>query len=226
MLVGSFNPSGNSSEDPGIVRKIGDQDRGHNFLAELSGAAVAPLVAHARALHDHPPGLLEQFSAKGNRPIRTGSLRAYFFPRLRSPLDALLRGLQPGSRLRIAASHLRDGSIAATLVMLATSGVKVELLTEETQRRVPERIEQRLLASGATFARYHHPDHLPMHNKFVLAETPEGRWAAFGSFNLTRTSRWLNSELLMVSEDKRVFDAFADRWDAMKLEMAAHTQAA
>ncbi len=176
LLVGSLNPSGNSPEDPRIVRKIGDQDRGHNFLAELSGGAVAPLVAHARALHDHPPGVLEQFSAQGNRPIRAGTLRAYFFPRLSSPLDALLRSLQPGSRLRIAASHLRDGGIAATLVMLATSGVRVELLTEETQRRVPERIEAQLLASGVTFVRYHHPDHLPMHNKFVLAETPQGRW--------------------------------------------------
>jgi len=84
---------------------------------------------------------------------------------------------------------------------------------------VPLRIEDQLRASGVAFERYRHPDGLPMHNKFVLAETPDGRWSAFGSFNLTRTSRWLNTELLMVSEDDAVFDAFARRWDAMKAEM-------
>ncbi|WP_205412278.1 phospholipase D-like domain-containing protein [Sphingomonas crusticola] len=218
-LVGSFNPSGNQPEDPRIVREIGDQDRGHNFLAEVTGAAVAPLIEHARALHSHTQSLFDHFPPRSN-PIVTHKLRAYVFPRLNSPLDSLLRRLQSGSRLRIAASHLRDGGVAATLVMLAAAGVHVELLTEATERRVPPRIEQQLVASGVAFMRYRHPDELPMHNKFVLAESPEGRWSAFGSFNLTRTSRWLNSELLMVSEDDHVFDAFAGRWDAMKSEMA------
>jgi hypothetical protein len=219
-LAGSFNPSGNKPEDPDIVRKIGDQDRGHNFLVEVSGKAVGSLVEHARALHDCVPTFFQRCSAKWCRPIGSGPLRAYLFPRLGNPLDRLLGDLKPGSRLRIAASHLRDGSIAATLTMLAAAGVEIELLTEETQRRVPHRIERQLVASGIDFARYSHPDRLPMHNKFLLAETPQGRWAAFGSFNLTRTSRWLNTELLMVSEDDAVFDAFAGRWDAMKAEMA------
>lgn len=219
VLVGSFNPSGNQPEDPRIVRQIGDQDRGHNFLAEVKGAAVAPLIEHARALHGRTPNLFDHFSSRSN-PIVAHKLRAYLFPRLNSPLDPLLRTLKPGSRLRIAASHLRDGGIAATLVMLAAGGVNVELLTEATARRVPPRIEHQLVASGIAFMRYRHPDELPMHNKFLLAEGPDGRWAAFGSFNLTRTSRWLNSELLMVSEDDDVFDAFAGRWDAMKSEMA------
>lgn len=225
-LAGSFNPSGNQPEDPCIVAKIGDQDRGHNFLVEVRGRAAEALFDHARALHDHMPTFLDHFSARSTRPIRARKLRAYLFPRLHNPLDPLLRGLVPGSRLRVAASHLRDGGVAATLTMLAAAGVHVELLTEETQRRVPQRIEQQLRAGGVEFARYRHPDQLPMHNKFLLAETPEGRWAAFGSFNLTRTSRWLNSELLMVSEDDAVFDAFAGRWDAMKAEMAARTRRA
>jgi hypothetical protein len=223
-LAGSFNPSGNSPEDPRIIRKIGDQDRGHNFLAEISGRAVGPLIEHARALHDHAPSLFQRFSRHWTKPIRTHQLRAYLFPRLGSPLDPLLRNLKPGSRLRIAASHLRDTSIATTLGVLAAAGVQVELLTEETQRRVPPQIERQLRANGVEFARYTHPDHLPMHNKFLLAETPEGRWSAFGSFNLTRTSRWLNTELLMVSEEDAVFEAFAGRWDAMKSEMAARME--
>ena len=225
-LAGSFNPSGNTPEDPRIIAKIGDQDRGHNFLAEVRGKAVAPLIEHARALHNHVPTLFQRLSPRWIRPIRARKLRAYLFPRLGNPLDGLLTSLTPGSRLRIAASHLRDTSIAATLGMLAAAGVQVELLTEETQRRVPPAIEQQLRKSGVEFARYTHPDHLPMHNKFLLAETPEGRWAAFGSFNLTRTSRWLNTELLIVSEDDAVFDAFAGRWDVMKAEMAGHISSA
>ena len=225
-LAGSFNPSGNQPEDPRTVARIGDQDRGHNFLVELRGSAVPQLFDHARMVHKDVPIFFNHFSQRRSRPIRARKLRAYLFPRLSNPLDRLLRTLVPGSRLRIAASHLRDGSIAATLTMLAAAGVHIELLTEETQRRVPERIEQQLRAGGIEFARYRHPDRLPMHNKFLLAETPEGRWSAFGSFNLTRTSRWLNTELLMVSEDDAVFDAFAGRWDAMKAEMAERTRRA
>lgn len=225
-LAGSFNPSGNRPEDPDIIARIGDQDRAHNFLAEISGRAVGPLIEHARRMHDHAPGLFQRLSPRWVKPIRTRRLSAYLFPRLGNPLDRLLGDLVPGSRLRIAASHLRDTGIAATLGMLAIEGVQIELLTEETQRRVPHRIERQLRDSGVEFARYRHPDHLPMHNKFMLAETPEGRWSAFGSFNLTRTSRWLNTELLLVSEDDAVFDAFSGRWDAMKAEMARRTDSA
>jgi phosphatidylserine/phosphatidylglycerophosphate/cardiolipin synthase-like enzyme len=225
-LAGSFNPSGNRPEDPRIIARIGDQDRGHNFLAEVSGRAVGPLIEHARALHDHTPGLFQRLSPNWIRPIRARKLRAYLFPRLGNPLDTLLRGVTRGSRLRIAASHLRDASVVATLAMLAGAGVQVELLTEGTRRRVPPAIEQLLRSQGVAFARYAHPDHLPMHNKFLLAETPQGRWAAFGSFNLTRTSRWLNTELLLVSEDDAVFDAFAARWDAIKAEMAGRPDTA
>lgn len=225
-LVGSFNPSGSQTEDARIIRKIGDQDRGHNFLVEVEGPAVGALLEHARGLHSHVPTFFDHFSSKAKRPISAGKLRAYLFPRVSSPLDSLLRKLVPGSRLRIAASHLRDGSVVSRLATRAAAGVRIELLTEATDRRVPRRVEQQLVASGATFARYRHPDELPMHNKFLLAETPEGRWSAFGSFNLTRTSRWLNTELMVVSEDDRVFDAFAGQWDAMKAEMAGHALAA
>jgi phosphatidylserine/phosphatidylglycerophosphate/cardiolipin synthase-like enzyme len=221
-LIGSFNPSGNQPEDPRIIRKIGDQDRGHNFLVELSGPIVAPLGEHARALHDHVAPLLQRFTSRWRRPIAVGKLQAFLFPRIGNPLLPRLGTLVRGSRLRIAASHLRDGSIADLLVTLAESGIRVELLTEETRRRVPPRIEQKLRAGGVELRRYHHPEHLPMHNKFILAETPEGRWSAFGSLNLTRTSRWLNTELLMTSEDDSVFDAFAGRWDVMQAEIARY----
>ena len=61
-----------------------------------------------------------------------------------------------------------------------------------------------------------------MHSTFLLAEGPAGRWVAFGSFNLTRTSRWLNHEIFAVSRDPQLFDAFADRWEEMTAEMRAN----
>lgn len=225
-LAGSFNPSGNSPEDPEMIRKIGDQDRGHNFLAELSGPVVAPLAEHARQIHDHVPTLLHWLSPKSSRPIVAGRLKAFLFPRLDNPLEQMLSTLPPGSRLRIAASHLRDGHVAGLLATLAAAGVRIELLTEATRRRVPPAIERQLLASGVKFERYRHPHHLPMHNKFLLAETPQGRWVAFGSFNFTRTSRWLNTELLMTSEEDHVFEAFATRWDRMREENALYARQA
>ncbi|WP_022684305.1 phospholipase D-like domain-containing protein [Sphingobium bisphenolivorans] len=215
-LVGSFNPSGNEPEDERVIGKIGDQDRGHNYLVELAGAEVGPLMDHARQMHECPRLLFQRFVRHTNETVVTDSTTIYFFPRLGNPLPGRLDALQAGSRLRIAVSHLRDGSIADLLVRLAKRGVHVELLTEATTRRVPRRIEKRILAGGVSFRRFHHPQGFPMHSKFLLAEGPGERWAAFGSFNLTLTSRWLNNELLAISKDEALFDAFARRWDAMQ----------
>lgn len=220
-LVGSFNPSGDEPEDERVVRRIGDQDRGHNFLVELPGPAAASLRDHALRLFGMRRPIGRRFLAEFNRPAGEDRYRAYFFPRLRNPLTGLLRGAAPGTRLRIAASHLRDGGIATLLADLTGKGVDIELLTEATERRVPPRIERLIVASGIAFERYRHPDDLPMHSKFMLADGPDGRWLAFGSFNLTRTSRWLNHEILMVTTDEALFDAFSRRWDEMKSENAS-----
>ena len=227
-LVGSFNPSGNEPEDPAVIRAIRDQDRGHNVLVELAEPAlVAGLAAHARWVHGSRHGLLERFAPELNAPLCAGGLQVHFFPRRQAdPLDRLLRALRPragvgagaGARLRVASSHLRDGGMVARLAALAAGGVRVEILAEATTRRVPRRVERRLRAGGAVFRRYLHPQGLPMHNKFLLADGPQGSWLAFGSFNLTRSSRWLNHEILAVTEDSGLFDAFARRWEEMVAE--------
>jgi len=223
-LVGSFNPSGREADDPAMIRRIGDQDRGHNLLVELRGDIVEQLAAHARALHDERSAVFRHFREEGASSMAVGDLQAFLFPRRDNPLVARLRRITSGGRLRIAASHLRDPSMARLLTALAGSGVKVQLLAEATQRRVPGYLERRLVAGGVEFRRYRHPDHLPMHCKFVLAECSGERWSAFGSFNLTRTSRWLNTELLMMSDNEHLFDALSALWDAMQAEMAIHAR--
>ena len=44
------------------------------------------------------------------------------------------------------------------------------------------------------------------------------RWSAFGSYNLTRTSRWLNQELLMFTGDPGIWTALETRWSEITSE--------
>ena len=210
VLVGSFNPSGSEIEDATIVADIGDQDRGHNLLVELRDQGlVTALTAHAEAVHAgaNPFGGL----ASGV-DIHTGGFDACFFPRRgRNPLDLRLQRLGKAARLRVAVSHLRDPSVTRQLIRIGKAGGLVEVLTHHTDRRSPERLVDRLRTAGMRTYRYEHPDGLPMHAKFMLAEQGDERWSAFGSYNLTRTSRWLNQELLMFTGDPGIWTALETR---------------
>lgn len=212
VLVGSFNPSGNEPEDPAIIADIGDQDRGHNLLVEaVDPEIVAALRARVAAMHD---------GSHAFRPVppreavvRAGRMDMVFFPLVGSnPLIERLSALESGSMLRIAASHVRDSAVAQTLAALVRRGVAVQLLTGGTRRRTPGRIIRKLIVSGVDVFRFMHFEELPMHAKFMLAQSPSGSWAAFGSYNLTKTSRWLNHELLAFSSDPHLWQRFDQRW--------------
>ena len=58
-----------------------------------------------------------------------------------------------------------------------------------------------------------------MHNKFMLLESATETSVLFGSFNLTRTSRWLNHEVLMRSGNLELVAAFSRRWHEMLAEL-------
>lgn len=196
-LVGSFNPSGNEPEDPAIVADIGDQDRGHNLLVEID-----------------EPKLVEALAARSD----FGDC-AFFFPRRPgNPLDQRLDDLGRGVKLRVAASHMSDRRTAQQFVRLVERGGKVEVLTHHTLRRTPEPVVQFLRSNGVQTYRYEHREELPMHAKFILAEDGGRRWSAFGSYNLSRTSRWLNQELLMFSDDPQLWDSLDRRWGKIMAE--------
>lgn len=218
-FVGSFNPSGNEAEEPDVIAEIGDQDRGHNYLVEITEPAIVQsLRDHVEWLHEDRYRFLGRLTDAANTNPRTDRLSAFFFPRRRSFVvaDALR---QPGiDQIRIAASHFRDRSIARHLAKLAAGGIPVEVIAHHTARRVPERIESFSRRSGVRFWRYHDPMGLPMHNKFILLAGPDVRRVLFGSMNLTRTSLWLNQEVLISADDERLFDAFAERWESMRAE--------
>lgn len=218
-LVGSFNPSGNPSgnvpEDAAVIRFIGDQDRGHNCLVELTDPSLVEALSE-RAAALGGAGVLECLRPSDQPPLRADGIWVYAYPRRDSRVFMdMLGALGSGARLRVAASHLRDRAAVTALCALARAGARVEIIVHDSLRRVPRRMERACLKAGIAFHRYLHPEDLPMHNKFMLVEDGRQRWTAFGSLNLTRTSRWLNRELLAISTERGLFDQFAERWEAM-----------
>ena len=212
-LVGSFNPSGNEPEDPAILAEIGDQDRGHNLLVELSQPAmVKAFNARAAAIHSGA-GRFGLVSMSLKATVRTNGYTGHFFPRLGlNPLERLLGALRRGSKLRIAASHIRDETLARRLSDLVRRGIDVRVLTHHTMRRAPDAMVSYLRDAGITVYRYEHPDELPMHSKFILAEDQDRAWSTFGSYNLKGRSRWLNQELLVHSNDRGLWNILDERW--------------
>jgi phosphatidylserine/phosphatidylglycerophosphate/cardiolipin synthase-like enzyme len=217
VLVGTFNPSGNLPEDPVIISEIGDQDRGHNVLVEvLDQKLVFGLHAHAHHLFCSAHGPWERFFPASNRVLASGETRVFFFPRFRRKIfDRLFEGLGVGGSLRIAVSHLNDPESCKHLFSLAAQGVHIEVLAHDTERRVPSWVEEQMLKNGIIFNRYVHPENLPMHNKFMLIDTPERQIVAFGSMNLSVRSLHVNHELLVITENQELYRAFRRRWDEL-----------
>ena len=227
-LVGSFNPSGDEpEEDLAVLEQIGDQDRGDNFLVGFRDPVlVGGLVAHARWIHaTRVLGWLGS-ACRVNRDLVSGPTRISFLPRLGfHPVAGFLRRLGPTARIRIASSHIKGNGVVRVLVGVARRVASVEVIAEPTLRRVPTAAEGRLRAAGITFRRLGNPDGYPMHNKFVLADEGHRRWVAFGSFNWTTRSFWLNREICAVSEDEALVQAFADRWQVLDRRAGTGTPA-
>jgi phosphatidylserine/phosphatidylglycerophosphate/cardiolipin synthase-like enzyme len=217
-FVGSFNPSSDSPEaEPKVIEVIGDHDRAHNLLVELDHPdLVRALRDHARSLHIARHGYSDRFASSANRRLQHGGFSVYFWPRVRRhPIMELLLALERGSRVRIAASHISGSSSLSGFCALAARGVKIEILTEATHRRVPLEVEQRLAHAGIPVRRLVADEWVPMHNKFALIETSSLKTAIFGSFNWSEPSYRFNREIGVTTEDPPLFEAFADRWDRL-----------
>jgi phosphatidylserine/phosphatidylglycerophosphate/cardiolipin synthase-like enzyme len=217
-FIGSFNPSGDDcKDDPSIIDEIGDQDRGHNVLIGLGDPILVDgLVEHARWIHRARCSIFHRFSAIANRAVQGEDTDIHFWPRIRPhPAVQFLLRLGTGARIRIAASHIKGAPVVKSIIRMARNGADVEILAEPTLRRVPVAAEQRLTQAGILFRRITHPEGLPMHSKFMLAEKADQRWVIFGSFNWTLRSYWLNYEIGAISNNDQLFDAFAKRWEVL-----------
>ncbi len=217
-FIGSFNPSNDSPEDtPGILEKIGDHNVAYNALVAAKDPQMASALAeHVRSLNLNGSSLLYRFTSKQPRSLDFGHTVVHFWPRLGGhPIEQLLAGFGAGSRIRIAASHIRSPGSVSCMVMLAKRGARVEVLTEHTRSRVPHKTEKRLSAAGIAFRRIGKSINVPMHLKFMLVENESIRRTVFGSFNWTLPSYWLNHEIAAISVDESVFEIFEAHWNKL-----------
>ena len=199
-LFGSFNPSGDFPEvDPDILRKIGNHNVAHNALVATRDARMVNLlVDHIRSLHRNGSSLFYRFSGRTRDSTYFDNTVLHFWPRLgRHPLESFLDGFGKGSRVRIAASHIRSSRSVSRMIELSRRGAQVEVLSEFTNRRVPAKTEERLQRAGVKFERLGQLQNVPMHLKLILAENEFGKWAVFGSFN------WTRAVLLAESRNRR-----------------------
>ena len=218
-FVGSFNPSGDEPEErPDLIEEIGDQDRAYNVLVGLTEPElVKHLIKHAQDMHQDPPGLLYRFSREANQELQGSNTTLYFWPRTgRHPLIQFLKQFGNGTRIRIAASHIRAKAAVDVMIALAERGANVEILAEPTFRRVTAKVEQALLKADIHFKRTGLNKKIPMHLKFVLVKRGNEVWTMFGSFNWTLPSFWLNHEIAAISSDPEIFNAFASQWEHLK----------
>lgn len=210
FFVGSYNPSMDESLDPEAVLEIGDQDQGHNVLVQISSPAAAERVRvhlQSYAQVTNPPA-----ASPEDDPAIT------FLPD-----DGVASHLQWLSRdwhkIHIAMSHLRDGAVVKILAQQVRKGCKVNLISHESQRRFPARHEHALRAAGVNVWRYRHPRQFPMHSKYTLLEDGQQRISLYGSLNFTRTSRWLNREVLVRSSGPRTYESLLANWNDIRGEI-------
>jgi hypothetical protein len=223
-LIGSFNPSGDEHTDKATLEEIGDQDRGHNLLVEVTGAGlVAALEQHVRELAADG-GSVDRFAASDNRTYRDGDTDLFFYPRLRPYIvEHAVDALRPGDRMWGAISHLKAGMVDR-IAAAARRGVIVDLVVHNTERRVPSGAVEELREAGVSVRRYRRPDQLPMHAKFIV--TQSGGWLTtyLGSLNYNRNSRWLNDEVLVRTADPRLARTLLSRYVVIEHEIDALEQ--
>ena len=216
--IGSFNPSGDHPEtQPDVIREIGDQDRGHNVLVGICDPVlVNSLTEDAIRKYQRHSTMFYRFSPLANRKFKGKDMVIFFWPRTSPhPVKQFLLRIAPGAHVRVAASHIKGKSMAKTLIGLSRRKARMEILADATRRRVPSEIGNMFTRAGIPFRRVSHEEELPMHNKFVLVEKNNQRWVIFGSFNWTTRSYWLNHEIGAISTNRQLYDAFAERWEAM-----------
>lgn len=223
-LVGSFNPSCNIPEDPDVIAEIGDQDRGHNVLAEFHDPPlVERLCAYVESFAPGRQPGWRRLSKQQNAVLESGGVALYFFPRIFPKIvDHELDTLAAADRVRGVISHLKTGPLVKKLVRATRSGTQVELIVHDTERRVPGRTVQFLLDAGVHVRRYRHPNHLPVHAKFLLIERTNSQVAYFGSFNFNPRSLYLNHEVLVRTSSAHIVSGLARRFDDIAGEAAGH----
>jgi phosphatidylserine/phosphatidylglycerophosphate/cardiolipin synthase-like enzyme len=214
-LIGSFNPTVASTDDPQFVRKMGDQNRGENLLVNFQDPSVVNALRH-EAIRLWSGKGSSPFSRLKNRSKRWSDLTLFFYPRLRTGVvDRGIKQLGPGDTVRAAISHMDRGPFSNELVQAARRGAKVEVVVDDARRRVSDDVVGQLKGAGIDVRRYCDAERLPMHAKFVIVDRKDRRLAWFGSFNYNFGSRYLNQEVLARTTDAKLIGRLEDRFQIL-----------
>ncbi len=219
VLVGSFNPSGDLPEEhPEILKEIGDQYRGFNFLVSIREPyLVKRLVEHARWINKRDARPWLPCAIHQNRIFDSGNTKLFFLPSIRQfPVRQLFKHMDQRAQCRIAASHIKGKYAVDILLELAARGCSIEILAEATERRVPSEIEAMLKSADVKLRRIGLKNGLPMHDKFMLLSLEDKKWVVFGSFNWNSKSLRFNQEIGVISSDPGLYDVFNKRWQELQ----------
>jgi phosphatidylserine/phosphatidylglycerophosphate/cardiolipin synthase-like enzyme len=219
-FIGSYNPSGRENDDLNILELIGDQDRGHNFLLELNdNVFLEDLYKHCIYMKNIRHGFLENLR-KWHRKIESDGDILYYFPwSSKRVLFNFFEKAVRGDIMYISISHFTLKSLVFRLYRLSKKGVVIKMISHNTKRRFPKKIENLLSKLNITFMRYTHPKQYPMHNKFVILERKKETLVASGSLNFTFKSLNGNHEILFITRNSAITQQFKDRWNTIEKEI-------
>jgi hypothetical protein len=211
FLAGSYNPSMDAGLNPEVIEDIGDQDQGHNVLVKVTNPQAVERVR--RHLHAYSED-------KEAAQAQVQSDPAIVFLPMGGKAPHLHWFAQEWQEIHIAMSHLRDGTVVKMLARQAQRGCKVHLISHDSQRRFPSRHEDALQAAGVCVWRYCHPQRFPMHSKYTLLRNGSQHISLYGSMNFSKTSRWLNREVIVQSCAMRTYDKLLANWNDIQQEVA------
>jgi phosphatidylserine/phosphatidylglycerophosphate/cardiolipin synthase-like enzyme len=218
--IGSFNPSSSVNDNPEIVKLIGDQDRGHNFLVEITDESLLDeLREHCSYMYNIRHGMNEMLKRYQSK-IENNHTQIYFYPWANKKIImSLFDRVSAGDKLLIAESHFTAKIILNKLIGLSKNGVEIKIIAHGTKRRFPLYIEKILKEKDIEYYRYIHPKEYPMHNKFIILEKKNEKLVAFGSLNFTKRSIYESHEILAVTKDTAIIDSFKNRWETILKEV-------
>jgi HKD family nuclease len=176
-------------------------------------------------MKDIKHGFIENIK-RWKSPITSDGTTMHFYPWAKKKVVIdYLKMATKGDRLYIAVSHFSSIIIVYNLIKLAKRGVEIKIISHNTNRRFPLKIERLLNSFHIPCLRYDHPYKYPMHNKFIILEKRNESLAAFGSLNFTIRSLHENHEIFAITKDTSIIESFKNRWDTILKEVTSKNYA-
>ncbi len=218
IMIGSYNPTAGSEHlNYQQLSEIGDHSISHNVLTSIPDTMVIEkFLTYITQLKSPILRKLSRFSQLHNDTHRFNQWSINFLPTVsQHPIDRLLSENDENATIKCAISHLKGPGILHSLKQAIKKGKKIEVVLENSQRRVSKR---HMLFLDKHHIDYHQPkssEHCLMHNKFIIYKSDREHRVMFGSFNWSTRSRYLNHEIIACTDNSNFVDNFENRWQTL-----------